>query len=867
MRYRLIRLAFLILCASLVDAQQPHAKEVLARALHFADLYNWDDAGPAFAKAEHLFTEAGDQRNALYGKLGRIRSNIDRDQQTLPTVASQLGEALEDDPLLQNDKELRMFCFIVKGDIDTEINTGAMQQDWTQVQTLARELGNTKWQYRALAQLAIAAFYNADLETARKDAGTALQAATKAGDAAAQVRILTILANGLFESKMYQEGLAFVDDALKIAQGTPDTGDQFGLEELHIDVLIGLKQLDVAQRIDDEFLARAKQAHRAAHEADFYGLAAKIAEARNDPHTALKALHCAITLGGATGYTRLLALLESQAAEIYRASGDLEKAEHFMELSSTATQQSGDLWDVPQHLQALAELQTARGRYSDADDAYKRAEAFLDSLIGNASTLSERTAVITASSQIYEQHFALIANHFDDARKAYDIIEQVRGRAAADLLASGMTTPSAAMTTERTISRLRLKLMGTRSTNDVLDLRDQIFMEEQTRWITPGASILKRTPNETVSLERIQHALAPSAVLLEYVISDPNAYCLAISRGGSRIVRLGSKVQIEGLVASYLKAVKAKLPSSREARNLYDAILRPISEAAQKQTLIVVPDGQLNLVPFDALRDASGRYVLENRTVVYAPSATTFLLLREEKRQRQVSKALLAVGGIPYSRSSLNRSGLTQGFNQSGFVDLPSSADEVRIAEAAFPGQKVDSLMGTSATEAAFKAERLNQYRVIHLAVHGFADSTFPERAALILLSDPAAGEDGFLQASEIVQLRFDAQLVVLSACETAVGPLQGQEGIANLSRAFLLAGARSVISTLWQVDDDASLFLMKHFYEHLSRNQSPALALTAAKRDILRTFGRRAVPYEWAAFTIEGAAEGPSVERERAAK
>ena len=200
-------------------------------------------------------------------------------------------------------------------------------------------------------------------------------------------------------------------------------------------------------------------------------------------------------------------------------------------------------------------------------------------------------------------------------------------------------------------------------------------------------------------------------------------------------------------------------------------------------------------------------------------------------------------------------------------MDLPSSADEVRIAEAAFPGQKVDSLTGRSATEAAFKAERLTQYRVIHLAVHGFADSTFPERAALILLSDPAAGEDGFLQASEIVQLRFDAQLVVLSACETAAGPLQGQEGIANLSRAFLLAGARSVISTLWQVDDDASLFLMKHFYEHLSRNQSPALSLTAAKRDMLRTFGRRAVSYEWAAFTIEGAAEGPSVESERAAK
>jgi CHAT domain-containing protein len=203
----------------------------------------------------------------------------------------------------------------------------------------------------------------------------------------------------------------------------------------------------------------------------------------------------------------------------------------------------------------------------------------------------------------------------------------------------------------------------------------------------------------------------------------------------------------------------------------------------------------------------------------------------------------------------MNRSGLTRGSNRNGFVDLPSSEDEVRIAQAAFPKEENKLLLGTSATETAFKGSGLDQYRVIHLAVHGFADSTFPDRAALVLLSDRPAGEDGFLQASEIVQLRFDADLVVLSACDTAVGPLQGQEGIANLSRAFLLAGARTVVSTLWQVDDSSSLFLMNHFYAHLSANRSAASALTAAKRDMLRTLGRTTLPYQWAGFTIEGAA------------
>ena len=128
-----------------------------------------------------------------------------------------------------------------------------------------------------------------------------------------------------------------------------------------------------------------------------------------------------------------------------------------------------------------------------------------------------------------------------------------------------------------------------------------------------------------------------------------------------------------------------------------------------------------------------------------------------------------------------------------------------------------------------------------------------PDRAALILLSDPAAGEDGYLQASEVAQLRLKADLVVLSACDTSVGALQGQEGIANLSRAFLLAGARSVVSTLWPVEDDATLLLMKKFYGHLGAGQQAAEALATAKRDLLRTYGPRIRPRQWAGFIIEG--------------
>ena len=301
--------------------------------------------------------------------------------------------------------------------------------------------------------------------------------------------------------------------------------------------------------------------------------------------------------------------------------------------------------------------------------------------------------------------------------------------------------------------------------------------------------MLKTQPREPVGSEQIRQALPPSTVLLEYVVTNPTSYCLVISRSGSRIVPLESKARLELLVAAFRKAVTAKSSAVAEGRRLYDALLRPIREAGNAKTLVIVRDGQLHLVPFDGFTDPSGRYVVETRTVVYSPSATSYYLLMEQsKHSRTTHNTLLAIGGIPYSRSALNKSGLTRGYDHGGFADLPSSEDEVEVARSAFPRGQSLLLLGTSATEAAFKRADLPKYRVIHLAVHGFADSTFPDRAAVVLLSDEPAGEDGFLQASEIVQLHLRADLVVLSACDTAVGALQGQEGAATLSKAFLLA-------------------------------------------------------------------------------
>jgi len=405
--------------------------------------------------------------------------------------------------------------------------------------------------------------------------------------------------------------------------------------------------------------------------------------------------------------------------------------------------------------------------------------------------------------------------------------------------------------------------MAARSTADVARIRDEVFMLEQERWITPDVNILKTRVQKTIGVEQIQQVLPESAAMLEYVVADPRSYCLVITRDSVRVVPLESAQRLRSGVSTYLTAIRRKKSAETQARDLYESILQPAGEALAKKTLVIVPDGPLHLVPFDSLMDRAGHFLVESHTVVYSPSATSYFLLAvDQSRRPRPARNLLGVGGIPYNPTEMAETTATRGYDVHALTNLPGSRDEVLAADAAFHDAGNTLLLGANATESAFKRAELSQYKLIHLAVHGLANTTDADRSALVLLSDPAAGEDGYLQASEIVQLKLNADLVVLSACDTDVGPIQGEEGIATLARSFLLAGAKAVVSTLWSVDDTFSLFLMKQFYRHIAERESPWSALADAKRDVLRRFGEQAAPYYWAAFTFEGAVDRPGAAR-----
>src|SRR5207302_10168050 len=144
-------------------------------------------------------------------------------------------------------------------------------------------------------------------------------------------------------------------------------------------------------------------------------------------------------------------------------------------------------------------------------------------------------------------------------------------------------------------------------------------------------------------------------------------------------------------------------------------------------------------------------------------------------------------------------------------------------------GSDAVMLLGKDATETGFKKQPLDQFRILHLAVHGFADTQYPARSSLVLGADPQSSDDGLLQVREIIRLRLNAELTTLSACDSGVGKLQGQEGVSNLVEAFLVAGSRSVVASLWSADDTFARALMERFYQHLAEPEDASSALRDA--------------------------------------
>ena len=269
----------------------------------------------------------------------------------------------------------------------------------------------------------------------------------------------------------------------------------------------------------------------------------------------------------------------------------------------------------------------------------------------------------------------------------------------------------------------------------------------------------------------------------------------------------------------------------------------------------MVPDGALHLIPFKALIHHD-HYVIETHTVTLVPSGTVLALLTERRQKPQVLP-LPYVGVAAWIRPQQSPRNVIlraiSGPEKDEFTPLPESKREVETIADDLPRPSM-LLLGSDATETRFKSLPLLQVDVLHPALLGFIDTEYPDRSALVFA--PGGTDDGLLQVREIRRLHLNASLVTLSACNTAVGPV-GEAGVANIDNAFIQAGADSVVSTLWELEDHTSEMLMTDFYAHLAANETKSEALRHAQLDLL---AQHLPPYDWASFELVGEPNGTIV-------
>ena len=273
-------------------------------------------------------------------------------------------------------------------------------------------------------------------------------------------------------------------------------------------------------------------------------------------------------------------------------------------------------------------------------------------------------------------------------------------------------------------------------------------------------------------------------------------------------------------------------------KELYDVVIAPMSHLIKDEELIIVPDGASFLIPYAALLDQNSRYLSETLRIRLAPSLTTLRLLAECPEERHCTSGALLVGD-PWIE--------TVRFKGKKWQQLPGAEEEVKMIGEIL---KVEPLIGKNATKEQVLS-RLSSVSLVHIAAHGSA-----ERGEILLSPNPGSSEppeekDFLLTMTDVLNAKLDAKLVVLSCCHSGRGKIKA-EGVVGIARGFLGAGARSVIASLWAIDDEATLAFMEHFYKHLVKGQSASKSLHEAMKMMRESDDFSAVEY-WALFMLIG--------------
>lgn len=372
---------------------------------------------------------------------------------------------------------------------------------------------------------------------------------------------------------------------------------------------------------------------------------------------------------------------------------------------------------------------------------------------------------------------------------------------------------------------------------------------------------------EPVSIESIQNLLQNKTLILDYYIGEESVFIYEISKNHFRATRLNNKKELMEQISSFRKQVEDPSsdvePLKKTGAALSDYLIPENIQDHSYEDVLIIPDKDLSTIPFEAFV-RNGFYLIQDYNIHYAYSVT--LWSQQKSLKRNKSTKLLA-GFAPSYKNKKDQgeefSLATRSKNNQTFdiLSLPGTVKEVEQIQNILSGE---SFVNSTATKQKFK-EVAPDYQLLHLAMHTFLDDEDPLFSKL-LFENNTTWSESFLTVSEIYTSRFNADLVVLSACNTGYGKILPGEGVMSLSQAFMSAGCPSTVTTLWQIPDIKSTKLMVDFYDHLGKGDSKSIALRKAKLNYINTSKsvKASHPYFWAAYLLSGDAKSIQIKTDQ---
>jgi CHAT domain-containing protein/Tfp pilus assembly protein PilF len=625
-------------------------------------------------------------------------------------------------------------------------------------------------------------------------------------------------------------------------------------------------------------------------------------------------------------------------AGVYENWGQKEKAFAYYDEALILSRKAEFLVGEASTQYNLARLERDRGNLSEARNRMDAALILVESLRRKVTSQDLRASYFATVRQHYELYIdILMKSQKQDARAgfetaAFDISERARARSLLESLTEAHSdirqgVEPALLDQERDLeqainakAQLHAQLVASQDNAEAQTVATQLN-QLTTEYDEVKAQIKLKSPRyaaltqpQPSSLKEIQQrVLDDNSLLLEYMLGDERSYLWAVTRDAVWSYELPPRAQIEEaarslrllLVANQpipgdtfeqrqtrVKEANAQLPQA--TASFSKLVLGPVADKLGSKRLLIVSDGALQYIPFQALTvpaaisNAASQAkltdtpddqvpLLLDHEIVNEPSASALLLVLSDTAQRQPAVNSIAVfanpvfevddprvkyrNGVPGPTSAVSQTAAaTEAFRDVGFGDgkipaLPASRDEAEAILAVAPRGTGLKAMGFDASRAMISKPELAQYRIVHFATHGFVDYEHPELSGLVLslVDQNGQPQDGFLRLHDIYNLKLSANLVVLSACNTGLGKEVKGEGLIGLTRGFMYAGAAGVAASLWKVDDDATAELMKHFYEGMfKKGLTPSAALREAQLGMWKQ-KRWHAPYYWAAFVIQG--------------